>query len=414
MKNKKIISKIKSFKAREILDSRGNPTVEVDLITKEGFFRASVPSGASTGKYEAQELRDKTKRYNGKGVSQAVKNVEQIIAPKLKGQNVLQQEKIDKIMLELDGTNNKSRLGANAILPVSIAVCRAAAAAQGLPLYQYLAEIFQSKCKLPAASFNIINGGAHAGNDLAVQEFMIAPRISSFKESLRAAAEIYHSLKEILKKNYGKLATNVGDEGGFAPPLTTAEQALDLLVKAINKAGYKDKVGIVMDVAASEFYKKGKYEMKTAVFTKENLLAYYLTLIKKYPIIGIEDPFSQDDWVSFAAITEQAGKKIAIIGDDLLCTNPQRIKQAKEKQACNGIILKPNQIGTVTEALAAAKMTKSFGWKIMVSHRSGETNDDFVADLAVGISADFIKSGACARGERLAKYNRLLRIEEEL
>ncbi len=388
--------------------------MEVDLTTEQGMFRASAPSGASTGKNEAQELRDKTKRYKGKGVLQAVRNVERIIAPELKGKDVLQQEKIDKLMLDLDGTSNKSRLGANAILPVSIAVCRAAAAAQSLPLYQYIAEISQSKRKLPIASFNVINGGAHAGNDLAVQEFMIAPRRSSFKESLRAAGEIYHSLKEILKKNYGKSATNIGDEGGFAPPLTTAEQALDLLVKAINKAGYKGKVGIILDVAASEFYKKGKYEMKKAVFTKEKLLAYYLKLIKKYPIVGIEDPFSQDDWASFAAITEQAGKNITIIGDDLLCTNPERIRKAKDKQACNGIILKPNQIGTVTEALEAAKITKSFGWKIMVSHRSGETNDDFIADLATGISADFIKSGACARGERLAKYNRLLRIEEEL
>ena len=407
-------NKIKSIISREILDSRGNPTVEVDLTTEQGVFSASAPSGASTGKHEAQELRDKTKRYKGKGVLKAIKNVEKIIAPKLKGRDVLQQEKIDKLMMELDKTSNKSRLGANAILPVSIAVCRAAAAAQNLPLYQYIAEISRSKCKLPVASFNIINGGAHAGNDLAVQEFMIAPRMSSFKESLRAAAEIYQILKEILKKSYGKLATNIGDEGGFAPPLATAEQALDLLVKAINKAGYKGKVGIVLDVAASEFYKKGKYEMKNAVFTKEKLLAYYLKLIKKYPIVGIEDPFSQDDWTSFAAITEQTKKNITIIGDDLLCTNPKRIEQAKNKQACNGIILKPNQIGTVTEALEAARITKSFGWKIMVSHRSGETNDDFIADLATGISADFIKSGACARGERLAKYNRLLRIEEEL
>ncbi|MCK5044438.1 phosphopyruvate hydratase [Candidatus Parcubacteria bacterium] len=407
-------SKIKKIIAREILDSRGNPTVEVDLTTESGVFRASVPSGASTGKYEAQEIRDKAKRYNGKGVLKAIKNVEQIIAPKLKGRDVIDQEKIDQLLVELDGTENKSRLGANAILPVSIAVCRAAAAIKGVPLYFYISEISKSKCKLPVASFNVINGGAHAGNDLAVQEFMIAPRMSSFKESLRVAVEIYHSLKEILKKNFGKSAVNIGDEGGFAPPLTTAEQALDLLVKAISKAGYKGKVGIMLDVAASEFYKKGKYEMKKAVFTKEKLLAYYLNLVKKYPIIGIEDPFSQDDWTSFAAITEQTKKNITIIGDDLLCTNPKRIKQAKDKQACNGIILKPNQIGTVTEALEAAKVTKSFGWKIMVSHRSGETNDDFIADLAVGLSANFIKTGAPTRGERLAKYNRLLRIEQEL
>ena len=407
-------SKIKKIIAREILDSRGNPTVEVDLTTESGVFRASVPSGASTGKYEAQEIRDKAKRYNGKGVLKAIKNVEQIIAPKLKGRDVIDQEKIDQLLVELDGTENKSRLGANAILPVSIAVCRAAAAIKGVPLYFYISEISKSKCKLPVASFNVINGGAHAGNDLAVQEFMIAPRMSSFKESLRVAVEIYHSLKEILKKNFVKSAVNIGDEGGFAPPLTTAEQALDLLVKAISKAGYKGKVGIMLDVAASEFYKKGKYEMKKAVFTKEKLLAYYLNLVKKYPIIGIEDPFSQDDWTSFAAITEQTKKNITIIGDDLLCTNPKRIKQAKDKQACNGIILKPNQIGTVTEALEAAKVTKSFGWKIMVSHRSGETNDDFIADLAVGLSANFIKTGAPTRGERLAKYNRLLRIEQEL
>lgn len=407
-------SKIKNITAREILDSRGNPTVEVDLTTEQGIFRASVPSGASTGKYEARELRDGAKRYKGQGILKAIKNIDKIIAPKLKGRDVFQQEKIDKLMLELDGTANKSRLGANAILPVSIAVCRAAAAAKTVPLYRYIADIFGSGCKMPIAGFNVINGGAHAGNDLAVQEFMIVPQARSFKEALRTASEVYHVLKEILQKKFGKIAVNIGDEGGFAPPINTAEEALDLLVKAINKAGYKNKVKIALDVAASEFYRKGKYEMKKAVFTKEKLLAYYLKLIKKYPISSIEDPFSQDDWDSFAAITEQTGRNITIIGDDLLCTNPERIKQAEDKQACNGIILKPNQIGTVTEALAAAKITKAFGWKIMVSHRSGETNDDFIADLAVGISADLIKSGAPARGERLAKYNRLLRIKEEL
>ena len=407
-------SKIKKIIAREILDSRGNPTVEADLTTEQGVFRASVPSGASTGKYEARELRDKGKRYQGKGVLKAVKNIEEIIAPKLKGKDVLQQEKIDQLMLELDGTSNKSRLGANAILPVSIAVCRAAAAAKGVPLYKHISEIAGTRCKLPTAGFNVINGGAHAGNDLAIQEFMIVPRRSSFKESIRAAAEIYHSLKELLKKDFGATAVNIGDEGGFAPPLSTGDQALDLLMKAINKAGYKKKVGIILDVAASEFYRKGKYEMKKDVYTKEELLTYYLGLVKKYPIIGIEDPFSQDDWDSFTTITAEIGKNIAVIGDDLLCTNLTRIKKAQAQRSCNGLILKLNQIGTISEAIAAADHSLSTGWQVFVKHRSGETNDDFIADLSVGLGTGWILTGAPARGERLAKYNRLLRIEEEL
>ncbi|MFH1657298.1 MAG: phosphopyruvate hydratase [bacterium] len=405
-------NKIKNIKAREILDSRGNPTVEVDLTTEQGTFRSSVPSGASTGKYEAQELRDKGKRYQGKGVLRAVKNVNEIIAPKLKGKDATQQKEIDDLLIALDGTKNKSALGANAILPVSVAVCRAGSA--GIPLYKYISRLAGRKCSLPTPGLNVINGGAHAGNDLSFQEFMIVPTAKTFAESLRRAAEIYHTLKEVLKKEFGPLATNVGDEGGFAPPLTMPEEALDLLMKAINQAGYKDKVKIILDVAASEFYVKGEYKMKDVTYSKEELLKYYLQLIKKYPLIGIEDPFAQDDWESFTEITKQLGSALCIIGDDFLTTNIERIKKAQSMQACNGLILKMNQIGTVSEAIAAAKYALDNNWQVFVKHRSGETTDDFIADLSVGLGAGWILTGAPARGERLAKYNQLLRIEEEL
>ena len=392
------MNKILSLRAKEILDSRGNPTVEVKL---NGSFNSSVPSGASVGKYEAKELRDKTKRYQGKGVLRAVRNINEIIFPKIRGE-VINYRKIDRILIELDGTKDKSKLGVNAILPVSMAVCRAEAEANGLPLWKYIG--LHSK-GFPRPCFNVINGGAHAKNKLDVQEFMIVPWLSSFPKCLQAGSEIYHALRDMLGKKFGSLP--LGDEGGFAPPLKSTSQALDFILKAVKKAGYEKKVKIGLDAAASEFYSKRGYRIEGEFLKRSELLDYYLKLIDEYPLIFLEDPFHQDDWEGFGMMN----KKILVIGDDLLATNIERIKTAFEKQACNGLLLKLNQIGTVSEALDAAKLAKSFKWKIMVSHRSGETCDDFIADLAVGISADYIKAGAPAKGERLAKYNRLLEIE---
>jgi len=413
-------NKIKKIKAREILDSRGNPTVEVELETDFGKFFASVPSGASKGKYEAVELRDEEKRYFGKGVKKAIKNVNEIISKKLKGFDVTKQRKIDQALIELDGTENKSKLGANAICPVSLAVCKAGAQAKNLPLYKYIRELYNLQLttySLPRPSFNIINGGAHAGNDLDFQEFMVCPKGKNFAENLRIGVEIYQKLKEIIAKKYGKLATNLGDEGGFAPPIEDPEVAIKLILEAVKKLNYQDKISIILDVAASQFFDGKKYKTKIGNFSGKELASFYLKLIKKYPIEAIEDPFSQDDftsWKNFSLQLTASNLQLTVIGDDLTVTNPKRIKIAKEKGLCNGIIVKINQIGTVTEAIEAAKLAKSFGWKIMVSHRSGETTDDFVSDFAVGIFADFIKSGAPARGERVVKYNRLLKIEEGL
>jgi len=415
-------NKIKSAKAREILDSRGNPTVEVELTTDFGVFLASVPSGASKGKYEAVELRDGGKRYQGRGVLKAIKNVNKIIAPKLKGKDVTHQKKVDELMIELDDTENKSKLGANAIAGVSMAVCRAGAAAKGISLYKHISEISGSRLqisgfKIPTPCFNVINGGAHAGNELDFQEFMIAPQAKIFQKDLQIASEIYQELKNIIKEKSIDLATNVGDEGGFAPPVRVPEEALNLIFEAVRKCGYQKQIKIILDIAASQLYTRGQYKMKFGVFTSEGLLRYYLDLIKKYPIIGLEDPFAEDDWQGWQMLTSNIKgqkSKVLIIGDDLTVTNPKRIKEARERKACNAIVLKPNQIGTVSEVIEAAKLAKSYGWRVMVSHRSGETCDDFISDLAVGISADLIKAGAPARGERVAKYNRLFKIEEEL
>jgi len=409
-------SKIKKIEAREILDSRGEPTVEVKLFTDFGVFRDSVPSGASKGKTEAKELRDGGKRFFGKGVSGAVKNVKEIIAKKLKGEDVLEQKRIDNILLELDGPKDKSHLGANSILPVSMAVCRAGAFASSLPLYSYINSLFlkSRKLKIPFPSFNIINGGAHAGNDLDIQEFMIMPQEKKFSKNLQIGVEVYHSLKEILGMNFGKSAINLGDEGGFAPPLSRTKQALELLKKSIKEAGYLDKVKIGLDCAATHFFKGLEYNLDNSSLTQKGLLSFYEKLVRDFPIIFLEDPFSQDDWQGFQEITRKLKRRIIILGDDLTTTNVERIKKAKKENACTGIIVKPNQIGTITETLEAVKLAKSFRWKIMVSHRSGDTIDDFIADLSVGIVADFIKSGAPARGERVAKYNRLLEIEQEI
>jgi len=427
---------IRQLKAREILDSRGNPTIEVDLATDKGLFRAAVPSGASTGVYEALELRDKdASRDFGKGVLTAVKNVNEIIAPKLFGKNVLEQAELDKMMYEeLDGSQNewgwsKEKLGANAILAVSMAICRAAAACKNQTLYQRVAELTgksTDKYVLPVPAFNVINGGSHAGNGLPVQEFMILPvGASSFREALQIGAEVYHTLKGVIQAKYGQDATNVGDEGGFAPNVTESDEALELLMEAIDKSGHASKVKIGTDIAASEFYnaeqkkydlywkdpeKKGKNMM-----TCEELAKKFKGWTEKYPLVSIEDPFDQDEWDGYRQFTAEVGSNIQVVGDDLLVTNPKRIAKALDGEpAVNALLLKVNQIGSVSEAVEACKMAQEKGWGVMVSHRSGETEDVFIADLSVGLRAGQIKTGAPCRSERNSKYNQLLRIEEEL
>lgn len=419
------MAEIRAVKAREILDSRGNPTVEVDLTTDKGVFRAAVPSGASTGIYEALELRDKDKgRYLGKGVLKAVANVNDIIGPAIIGKSVLDQEAIDELLLKLDGTENKEKLGANAILGVSLAVAKAAAGAKGVPLYRHIADIAGvTEFVLPVPAFNVINGGSHAGNKLAMQEFMLLPvGAPSFREALRYGAEVYHTLKGVINAKYGQDATNVGDEGGFAPNIQSNKEGLELLKTAIEKAGYTGKVKIGMDVAASEFFDNGKYDLDfknpnkdgSQVKSGDELAELYKEFIAEFPVISIEDPFDQDDWESYTKLTAAVGTNVQIVGDDLLVTNPKRIQTAIEKKACNALLLKVNQIGTLTEAIRAAKLAQSQGWGVMVSHRAGETEDTFIADLVVGLRTGQIKTGAPCRSERLAKYNQLLRIEEEL
>jgi enolase len=428
-------AKIVSIKAREIFDSRGNPTVEVDLLTDMHLFRAAVPSGASTGIYEALELRDDDKkRLMGKGVLKAVKNVNDVIAPKLIGMEVTRQSEIDRLMVEtIDGSQNmwgwsKAHLGANAILAVSMALARAGAASMHMPLYEYIANLAgrpTDKYVMPVPSFNVINGGSHAGNRLACQEFMILPvGASSFREALIIGAEVYHTLKGVIKKKYGQDACNVGDEGGFAPSVQDNNEALDVLMDAIKKSGHEAKVKIGTDVAASEFWKPeiGKYDLDfknpqssdDMKKTGEEMCQYYLDWFKKYPFVSIEDPFDQDDWAAYSHFNELCGKDMQIVGDDLLVTNVKRIAKAIDCGACNALLLKVNQIGSITESIEAANMSSQQGWGIMVSHRSGETEDSFIADLVVGLRTGEIKTGAPCRSERLAKYNQLLRIEEEL
>jgi enolase len=405
--------------ARQVLDSRGNPTIEVEAYFNNIKASAIVPSGASTGKYEALELRDGKSSYGGKSVQKAVDNVNNIISKKVVGLSFLDQKSLDEFLIKLDGTPNKSRLGANAILGVSMAVARLAALIKQKPLYQYIGELSNTApkdYKMPIPFANIINGGKHAGSSLKMQEFMISPiGARSFKDAVRMCSETYHTLKKIIEEKYGKAATNVGDEGGFAPQLSTPEQALDLITEAIKKAGYKGFVKIAMDCAASEFYDSADntYVMDRK-YSGQEMIDYYVRLLKAYPIISIEDPFDQDDFDSWAKLTAIAEKmKIPIIGDDLLVTNTARINTAIEKRLCNALLLKLNQIGTVTEAIAAAKLAMSKGWKVMVSHRSGETEDTFIADLAVGLGCGHIKLGAPCRTERVAKYNQLIRIEED-
>ncbi|MDD4074268.1 MAG: phosphopyruvate hydratase [Candidatus Pacebacteria bacterium] len=415
-----IYMKIKSIKAREILDSRGNPTIEVDCLTDIGVFTSAVPSGASTGKNEAFELRDGGRRYGGKGVLKAVNNINEIIGPKIIGADCTNQKEIDDIMIELDGTEGKYNLGANAIVGVSMAVCRAGACASSMSLHKYIAYLAGNKeLKLPYPCFNIINGGAHADNDLDFQEFMIVPQANSFRENLRIGSEVFYQLKKILKEKYHEISIGAGDEGGFAPMINLPEVALSFIMKAIDGADYTSQVKIILDVAATQFYRKrendesGFYRFKTGFYSSAHLLNYYADLVNDYPIIGIEDPFAEEDWNSFKKINQRLGKKIMIVGDDLTVSNPELIKKGIEEKACNAVILKINQIGTVSEIIESARIAKENNWKIIVSHRSGETCDTFISDLAVGISAEYIKSGAPNRGERLAKYNRLCKIEDK-
>lgn len=408
-----MIMKIKNIIAREILDSRGNPTVEADVILENGIIgRASVPSGASTGSKEAIELRDNEKRYLGKGVQKAISNINDPIRKSLIGKDSSNQQEIDEIMIKLDGTPNKSNMGANAILAVSIANLKASAKAQKTSLFKYI----ETGTKLPTPMINIINGGAHANNKLDFQEFMIIPKFATMKERIQAASEIFHTLKEILKSKH--LNTSVGDEGGFAPDLKSNEEALKLIIKAIKKADYLpgENIFLALDIAASELVKGKKYilEAEDKKLTSKELIKYYKKLVKKYPIISLEDPLAEDDWEGFKLLTDQLGDKIQIVGDDLFVTNKKYLKQGIDKNIANAILIKPNQIGTVTETLETINLAKSANYKTIISHRSGETEDTFIADLAVATNAGQIKTGSMSRGERICKYNRLLRIEEEL
>jgi enolase len=404
--------------AREVLDSRGNPTVEVEVYLESGAMgRALVPSGASTGEYEAVELRDGGERYMGKGVLQAVDNVNEVIAPELIGFDALDQLGIDQLMIELDGTDNKGKLGANAILGVSMAVAHAAADALGVPLYVYLGG-FNAK-QLPVPMMNIINGGEHADNNVDIQEFMVMPvGAENFREALRMGAEIFHNLKAVLKgKGYN---TAVGDEGGFAPNLSSNEEALSTIIEAIEKAGYKpgEEVMLAMDVASSELYNKedGKYHLsgEGKVFTSEEMVGFYEEMVSKYPIISIEDGLDENDWDGHKLLTERLGSKVQLVGDDLFVTNTQKLAEGIEKGIGNSILIKVNQIGTLTETFEAIEMAKRAGYTAVISHRSGETEDATIADIAVATNAGQIKTGAPSRTDRVAKYNQLLRIEDEL
>ncbi len=406
---------IQKVKAREIIDSRGNPTLEVDLELQGGWTgRAAVPSGASTGAFEAVELRDgDKKRYLGKGVLNAVNNVNQVIAPALCGHDVLNQKAIDRLLTDLDGTANKSKLGANAILGVSLASARAAAAMLGQPLYRYIGGLQASL--MPVPFMNILNGGSHADNNIDIQEFMIVPLgAASFSEALQMGTEIFHNLKDILKSR--GLNTNVGDEGGFAPNLKSTEEAVELILEAITASGYKpqEQVCLAIDAAASEFYKDGKYHIEGRALNSAELTNYYLDLVKRYPLISIEDGHDEEDWKGWKAFTELAGDKVKLIGDDLFVTNPERLKRGIDSATANSILIKLNQIGTLSETLETMAMAGKAGYSCMVSHRSGETDDSFIADLAVATSAGMIKTGAPSRVDRVAKYNQLLRIEEDL
>ena len=408
------MSVIHSVTAREILDSRGNPTVEVEVkLEDKSIGRAAVPSGASTGAFEAAELRDGGSRYLGKGVETAVKNVVLKIAPAVIGMNADDQRLLDEKMIALDGTKNKSSLGANAILGVSLATARAAAISSNQSLFKFLGG--DSAKTLPVPMMNILNGGAHADTNVDIQEFMIAPiGAPSFKESLRWGAEIYHSLKSVLKKK--GLATSIGDEGGFAPNLESNRAALDLILVAIENAGFKagTQIALAMDVAATEFFEDGKYKFESKALTSEQMIAYYSELVSTYPLVSIEDPLDEDDWSGWAKLTSELGEKIQIVGDDLFVTNIERLTKGIESKTANALLVKVNQIGSLTETIDAVNLAHKNNYRSMMSHRSGETEDTTIADLAVALNCGQIKTGAPARSERVAKYNQLLRIEEQL
>jgi enolase len=415
------MSKIKSIHAREILDSRGNPTIEVDVVNDKGLLgRAAVPSGASTGVHEALELRDgDKKRYNGKGVLKAVDNVNSLIARALVGMETAGQETIDKAMIDLDGTKNKDKLGANAVLGVSMAVARVNALEKGVPLYRYISELYGTKSlSLPVPMMNILNGGQHADNNVDIQEWMVMPAgAPTFREAIRMGCEIFHSLKKVLKdKRYN---TAVGDEGGFAPNLKSNWEALDVITQAIGAAGYKagKDVMLAIDSAASSFFENGTYLMEAEDKPKKSsadMIGWYKAIVEKYPIVSIEDGLAEDDWDGWEALTHEIGGKVQIVGDDIFVTNPERLKRGIDKGIANSILIKLNQIGSLTETLKTMKMAHDAGYTTVISHRSGETEDSFIADLAVGTNAGQIKTGSASRSERMAKYNQLLRIEEEL
>lgn len=412
------MTSIKSVKAREILDSRGNPTVEVDLITEDGLFRAMVPSGASAGIHEALELRDGGNRYLGKGTQKAVNKVNKIIAPKIIGFDVTDQRGLDDAMLKLDGTDNKDKLGANAILPVSMATCRAAAKSKGLWLYEYIGELFGvTPNTLPVPMLNVINGGKHAGQENDVQEHMIMPvGAKNFKEGIRMGAETYHNLKKLLKKKFGSGGTLIGDEGGFAPSeISNVYDRLEIMTQAVEAAGYTTKkIKFALDPASSEFFKDGTYTIGDKKMNSGEMVDFWADVTSKYPIISLEDGMAEDDWDGWVELVAKIGDKVQIVGDDLLVTNTKRIQEGIEKKASNSVLIKLNQIGSVSETLDSIKMAYDAGWTAVVSHRSGETEDSFIADLVVGTNAGQSKFGAPARSDRNAKYNQLLRIEENL
>ena len=409
------MASIEAIGAREILDSRGNPTVEVEVVLEDGTFeRAAVPSGASTGAFEAVERRDGDKGgYQGKGVQDAVDAVNEIIAPELIDEDASDQRRIDEIMIELDGTPNKGKLGANAILGVSLAVAKAAAESAGLPLYRYLGG--PNAHILPVPMMNILNGGSHADTNVDIQEFMIAPLgAPTFREALRWGAEVYHTLKAVIKER--GLSTGLGDEGGFAPNLSSNAAALDLIIEAIEKAGFKPgaDVALALDVASSEFFKDGLYQFEGEGRSTDYMVSYYEKLIRDYPLVSIEDPLSEDEWDAWTALTAEIGNRVQLVGDDLFVTNPERLRKGIELHAANALLVKVNQIGSLTETLDAVEEAHRNGYRSMTSHRSGETEDTTIADLAVATNSGQIKTGAPARSERVAKYNQLLRIEEDL
>jgi len=404
------MSDVRRISARWILDSRGNPTVEVELSTDDGVFMGVAPSGASTGSKEALELRDGGRAFHGRGVLKAIDNIENVLAPGIVGMDCTDQRTIDDALIGMDGTPSKSGLGANAVLPVSLAAARAGAAAKGIPLYEHL---HPGPHRMPVPFMNVINGGAHAGNDLDIQEYMLAPTgFKTFTEAVQAGSEVYHALKGSLKEAYGKDAINVGDEGGFAPPISEPECPLELILEAVEEVGHSGKISLAIDAAASEFADNGEYVVAGKRRSPEDMIDLYRDLVDTFPLISLEDPFSEDDWDSFIALTSALGSRVRVIGDDLFVSNPEILREGIERRAANAVLLKVNQIGTVSEALDAVDMAYGSDFGVMVSHRSGETCDDLIADLAVSIGSGMIKSGAPARGERTAKYNRMLRIED--